>query len=143
MLTKSEPLRGSMQENVGGPQRGSRSFLSSPLPTRAFLRTFNICNIPLTKSQGASLEFANPRGAYPSFPLYVAHPARLLHLLQDDAVFLCILSSSGFFLCSLGNYASTVRQRHLLLAQYRGLRSEILEAQIEGFVAIGARRPKR
>lgn len=115
VLTRSEPLRDPVPGRVGDAQARFRSFLSPPPPTRAFLRTFDICNVFLTESQRASFKLANTGRADPSFSLHVPFFFGLLDLLQNNAVFLCFMSSPRCFLCGLGQYASTVRQRHLIL----------------------------
>lgn len=114
------------------PTTSSPTFPSHPTTP---LRSLNTSHIPLTQTEGSSLEPAHTGSTNPSFS---SHRRRLLprHPLQNDTVLFCLFPSFLFSVCGFCVYTLAVRHGHLLLRQDGGLRTERLEAQVRSFVPV-------
>ena len=102
----------------------------------SLLRPLYLSNILLTQAQRATAELAHTRSSHPSLPLLDSDllPA-LSSFLQNDAVFQSLAATSILTLCSFRNDPFPLSDGHFLLCVDGGFGAQVLETEVERFVA--------
>ena len=103
----------------------------------SLLRPLYLSDILLTQAQRATTKLAHTRSSHPSLPLLL-DLGLLLGLsgfLQNDAILQSLTATSILTLCSFRNDPLPLTDGHFLLRVNGGFRAQVLETEVERFVA--------
>lgn len=128
--------------NLEGRLRTLQNTLKMPRRSRlpfgflSLLRPLYLSDIPLAQAQRATAELAHTRSSHSPLPLLdLGLLLSLSSFLQNDAIFQSLAATKILTLCSFRNDALPLSDGHFLLRVDGGFGAQVLETEVERFVA--------